>query len=79
MSRIRVFEGHKRYSERREEVDEHSGRPSTLTTDVNLGKINEIIQNGRRFGTQMIDNMVTIVKENVRKQLKTLNQDQKYN
>lgn len=78
MSCTLVFKGHKRYSEGREEVDEYSGRPSRSKTNVILGKVNEIIRNDRRLGTQMINNMVTIDKEKIRKQLKTLNQGQKY-
>lgn len=68
MSRTRVFEWHKRFSEGREEVDddEHPGRPSTSKTDENIEKVNEIVRNDRRLSIRMIASIINIDKETVR-------------
>nr|CAH7718403.1 unnamed protein product [Callosobruchus chinensis] len=50
MSRTRVFEWHKRFSEGREEVedDERTGRPVTSRIEENIKKVNEIVRKDRR-------------------------------
>lgn len=69
MSRARVFEWHKRFSEGREEVedDERPGRPVSVKTEENAQKINEIVRKDRRLSIRMIADMVNINKETVRK------------
>jgi len=66
ISRIRVFEWQK-FSEGREEIDdnEHPGRPSTLKTNENIEKVNEIVRNDRQLNIRMIANMVNIDRETV--------------
>ena len=62
MSRSRMFEWHKRFSEGREEVedDEHPGRPSTSKTDQNIQKISDIVHKDQRLSVRMIADMVGI-------------------
>jgi transposase len=68
MSRARVFEWHKRFSEGREDVkgDERPGRPCTSKTNENVEKIEKIVRIGRRLSIRMIAEMVNIDKETVR-------------
>ena len=68
MSRSRVFEWHKRFSEGREEVedDEHPGRPSTSKTNQNIQKSSEIVCKNQRLSVRMIADMVGINRETVR-------------
>jgi hypothetical protein len=46
MSRARVFEWHKRFSEGRESVkdDDRPGRPRTTVTDDNIEKVRDVIR-----------------------------------
>ena len=68
MSRSRVFEWHKRFSEGREEVedDQHPGHPSTSKTEENIQKINEIFRKDRRLSVRIIADLVGIKRETVR-------------
>ena len=56
MSRTRLFEWHRRFKERREEVeDDHmSGKPSTSRTDKNAERVRQKVQSERRLTTRMI-------------------------
>ena len=51
MSKTVVYEWYKRFQDGREDVedDERPGRPSTLTTDENMGKVKEMVMNDRRI------------------------------
>lgn len=68
MSRARVFEWHKRFSEGRDDVedDDRCGRPCTSRTDSIVKRIEQIVQNDRRLSIRMIAEMVSIDKETVR-------------
>jgi len=52
MSRARVFEWHKQFSEGRESVkdDDRPGRPCTAVTNENSEKVRDVIQKDRRLG-----------------------------
>jgi hypothetical protein len=51
MSRARVFEWHKRFSEDRESAkDDRPGRPCTDVTDDNSEKVRDVIRKDRRLG-----------------------------
>jgi transposase len=71
MSRARVFEWHKRFSDGREDVedDERPGRPCTSKKNENVEKIEQIIRIDRRLSIRMIVEMVNIGKETVRQVL----------
>ena len=51
MSKTRVYEWYKRFQDGREDVEdnERPGRPSTSTTDENVGKVKEMVMNDRRI------------------------------
>ncbi|XP_064486050.1 protein GVQW3-like [Ornithodoros turicata] len=68
MSRMRVFEWHKRFTEGWENVedDERPGRPVTATTEEVVEKINAIVRNDRRLSIPMIAEMVNVDKQPVR-------------
>ena len=72
MSRLRVFEWHKRFSEGQEEVedDSHPGHTSTSKTDQNIQKFSEIVRNDRHLSVRMIADMVGINRETVRRILR---------
>nr|CAH7735575.1 unnamed protein product [Callosobruchus chinensis] len=69
MSRTRVFEWHKRFSEGREEVedDERTARPVTSRIEENIKKVNEIVRKDRRLSLRMISDLSNIDRETVRK------------
>nr|CAH7718695.1 unnamed protein product [Callosobruchus chinensis] len=69
MSRTRVFEWHKRFSEGREEVEdvERTGRPVTSRIEENIKKVNEIVRKDRRLSLRMISDLSNIDRETVRK------------
>ena len=56
MSRTRLFEWHRRFKERREEVeDDHwTGRPSTSRTDENVERVRQKVRSDRRLTVRMI-------------------------
>ena len=65
LSRARVFEWHKRFSEGREIVkdDERPGRPCTSRTEENVEKISQIVRKDCRLSVQMIAESVNIDKD----------------
>ena len=67
MSRIRIFEWHKRFVEGREDVenDPKSGRPCTSTTDTNTKKVRQLVQCDRCLTIRIIANKVGMDKETV--------------
>jgi len=69
LSRARVFEWYKRFSEGREstEDDQRPGRPVSVSTPQTVTKINEIVRGDRRMGIRMIAEIVKADKETVRK------------
>lgn len=71
LSRARVFEWHKRFTEGREEVedDERPGRPVSSRTEGNVQKISDIVRKDRRLSIRIIADMVNINKETVRQTL----------
>jgi transposase len=74
LSRSRVFEWHKRFSEGREDVedDERSGRPVTKKTDENGERVRALMRPDRRFGLSKIAEMLRMNKETVRQILTDL-------
>jgi len=69
LSRARVFEWYKRFSEGREstEDDQRPGRPVSVSTSQTVTKINEIVRGDRRMSILMIAEIVNADKETVRK------------
>ena len=56
MSRTGLFESHRRFKERREEVedDHRNGRPSTSMTDENVERVRQKVRSDRRLTVRMI-------------------------
>ncbi|KAG5324165.1 SETMR methyltransferase, partial [Acromyrmex heyeri] len=69
LSRARVFEWYKRFSEGREstEDDQRPGRPVSVSTPQTVTKINEIVREDRRMSIRMIAETVNADKETIRK------------
>ena len=69
LSRARVFEWYKRFSEGREstEDDQRPGRPVSVSTPQTVTKINEIVRGDRRMSIRMIAETVDADKETDRK------------
>jgi len=72
MSRARVFEWHKRFSEGRESVkdDDRPGRPRTAVTDDNIEKVRDVIRKDRRLGVRAVAEEVNLDRESVRRILR---------
>ncbi|GFG30570.1 hypothetical protein Cfor_10488 [Coptotermes formosanus] len=68
LSKSRVFEWHKRFSEGRENVedDERSGRPVTMKTDENVERVRTLLRTDRRLGLRKIAEKLHMSKETVR-------------
>ena len=62
VSRARVFEWHKRFTEGRMSVEDHkrTGRPNTSRTGENMERINRIVRQDRRLGVRMIAETLSI-------------------
>ncbi|KAG5344036.1 MOS1T transposase, partial [Acromyrmex charruanus] len=69
LSRARVFEWYKRFSEGREstEDDQRPGRPVSVSTPQTVTKINEIVREDRHMSIRLIAETVNADKETVRK------------
>ncbi|GFW47962.1 protein GVQW3 [Trichonephila clavipes] len=69
LSRVRVFEWCKRFSEGREstEDDQRPGRPITVSTPETVTKINQIVRADRRMSIRMIAEAINTDKETARK------------
>ena len=67
MSGARVFEWHKRFSERRESVeeDDRPGRPRTAVTDDNIEKVRDVIRKDRRLGVRAVAEELNLDRESV--------------
>jgi hypothetical protein len=65
LSKARVFELHKRFSEGREDVegDEPPGRPVKIETDENMEKVRTLVRTGRRLNIRMIAEELNTDKE----------------
>jgi len=72
MSRARVFEWHKRFSEGRESLkdDDRPGRPCTAVTDDNNKKVRDVIRKDRRLGVRAVAEEVNLDRESVRRILR---------
>ena len=69
MSRARVFEWHKRFSEGRESVkdDDRPGCPRTAATDDSIEKVRDVIRKDRRLGVRAVTEEVNMDRESVRR------------
>lgn len=69
LSRARVFEWHKRFSDGRDSVEdnERPGRPVTASTSQKIARISEMVREDRRLSIRMIGERLGIDKETVRK------------
>ena len=67
MSKTRIFEWHKRFSEGRENVEDDpgSGRPTTSTTIENIDRVREKVRIDRRFTVRMIADELSMNSERV--------------
>jgi len=63
----RVFEWHKRFSERRESLkdDDRPDRPCTAVTNVNTEKVRDVIRKGQRVGVRAVAEEVILERESV--------------
>jgi len=68
MSRARVLEGHKRFSECRESLndDDRPSCPRTAVTNDNNEKVRDVIQKDRRLGVRAVAEEVNLDRESVR-------------
>ena len=62
MSRARVFEWHKQFSEGRESVkdDDRPDHPHTAVTDDNIEKARDVIRKDRRLGVRAVAEEVNL-------------------
>jgi len=69
MSRARVFQWHKRFSEGRENMknDDLPGCPRTAVTDDNIEKVQDVIRKGPRLGVRAVAEEVSLDRESVRR------------
>jgi len=69
LSKSRVFDWHKRFSEGREDVEdnERSGRPVTIKTDENVERVRALVRTDRRLSIRKIAEMLNMNKETVRR------------
>ena len=67
ISRARVFEWHKPFSEDRESVkgNDRPGRPRTAVTDNNIEKLRDVTRKDRRLGVRAVAEEVNLDKESV--------------
>jgi len=65
MSRARVSEWHKLFSEARE--DDRPGRPRTAFTDDKIEKVRDVIRKDRRLGVRTVAEEVNLDRESVRR------------
>jgi len=72
ISRARVFEWHKPFSEDRESVkgNDRPGRPRTAVTDNNIEKVRDVTRKDRRLGVRAVAEEVNLDRESVRRILK---------
>ena len=72
MSRARVFEWHKRFSEGRESLkdDDRPGRPRTAVTDDNIERVRDVILKDQRLGLRASADEVNLDRESVRQILR---------
>jgi transposase len=75
LSRARVFEWHKRFSEGREDVEDDArpGRPVTMKTEENVEKVRTFVKTNGRLGIRMIAEELKMDRETVRRILTELN------
>ena len=72
MSRARVSEWHKRFSEDRESVKDgdRPGRPRTAVTDDNIEKVRDVVRKDGRVGVRAVAEEVNLDRESVRQILR---------
>jgi len=72
MSRTRIFEWHKRFSEGRESVknDDRQGRPRTAVTDNNIEKVRDVFRKDRKLCVRSVAEEVNLDRESVRRILR---------
>jgi len=72
MSRARVSEWHKRFSEGRESLkdDDRPCRPRTAVTDDNIEKVRDVIRKDQRLGVRAVAEEVDLDRESVQRILR---------
>ena len=71
LSRARVFEWHKLFSEGRESAkDDRPSRPRTVVTDDNTEKVRDVIRKDRRLDVRAVAEEVNLDRESVRRVLR---------
>jgi len=72
LSRARVFEWHKRFSEGRESLkyDNRPDRPRTVVTDDNTEKMRDVIRKDRKLGVRAVAEKVNLDRESIRQILR---------
>ena len=72
MSRARVFEWHKRFSEGRESLkyDNRPDHPRTVVTDDNTEKMRDVIRKDRKLGVRAVAEKVNLDRESIRQILR---------
>jgi predicted transcriptional regulator len=72
MKKSSVFEWHRLFMERREDVQEdpRSGQPKTQRTDANVDRVRNLVRSDRRLGVRVIAEELNMNRETVRKNLK---------
>ena len=72
MSRARVFESHKQFSDGRKslKVDDRPCRSRTAITDDNIEKVRDVFRKDRRLGVRAVAEEVNLDRESVRRILR---------
>jgi transposase-like protein len=72
MKKSSVFEWHRRFMERREDVqyDPRSGQPKTQRTDSNVDTERTLVRSAQRLGVRVISEELTVNRETVRQIVK---------
>ena len=64
MSRMQIFEWHKRFEKGRKE-DSKTGQPSITKTDENIPRVKQLVRSDRRLTVRMISDELSLNKESV--------------
>jgi hypothetical protein len=72
MKKLSVFEWHRRFMERREDVqdDPRSGQPKTQRTDANVDRVRTLVRSDRRLGVRVTAEELNMNREAVQQIVK---------